>query len=218
MTGTVADPQRTEPRPRREPAEPLRRLAQRVALPHRRRQLCTRLAQKLEPLRTGGLIAVAGETEVLAQLEQRLLRAENLVAQIGGAVGAAELDTELARKFTEQDQLVEQLRGGLLTWQNRMSPVQRALDEATLARFRLDNPDQALAPASAVSTVQEEPDRRSPEQLVADIERHTAGLRELSRRAELMLMRGPIGARVGTGGGLGGHVLVGVAGSSSATG
>lgn len=222
------------------------RLAALVSTLHARRRLGAQLAQKIEPLRIGGLIAVAGEARMLSGLEEQLTQAESLVTELagrgvpaarhrevlaeldrllGGAAWrlAEEIDTELAARLTEQEQVVEEQKSGQLAWSKRLRPVRRILDEAVatgamveserkavarleglvdqlgralearrfdeaaLALFRLDHPEESSSLPS--TSAPEQLDPRKLDELGSAIQLAIYTLRDLSRRAELILLR-----------------------------
>lgn len=144
------------------------RLAALVSTLHRRRRLSAALAQKIEPLRIGGLIAVAGEARLVSSLDEQLGRAEALVTELAGpgvpaprqkAIvaelerlldGAAwdlaeEVDGALTGRIAEQEQVVGELKGGHLAWVARLRPVRRALNEAVAAGAMVESERKAVA-------------------------------------------------------------------------
>jgi CHAT domain len=242
-------------------AAPVARLAELVGMLEDNRQRCAHMRQLLEPLQRGGVIAVAGESELLAALEDRLERAQTAMRDLTDAKGrridseldtleslligvdwdlGRELQTGLEAKQQSQDEAVREYDSQTRDWRARVNRLKDTLNvalvegalvaseteairtledlvmqaeralreqrygEVSLPLHRLTRP---VAPAAGASLMQastvDSPtpaptvDPRSVEQLAEDISSKTLQARELARRAELLLLGGPlVGNRV----------------------
>jgi len=214
------------PRPRSSSRGAVQRLAASLRLLEEHHRWRAQFAAMLTQLQGANLVTVAGEEGLLAVVDARLEQAsqildalENGQAAVGDALRelGAVLDgyewevldsvmPELARKVTEQDELILELQANVDEWTSRLEPVRTGIDDALVARAPVARERAAVdrmvglvtAAQRALSdrryTDVNDPIRRltesekSPETLAELVREKITAAQRFSGRAEVLLL------------------------------